>query len=480
MFFVIGALLFSSLYTAPKPGRAVAAQTLSWQQVPVTEPIPAPRSQFGLASDGAGNVYLYGGRGEDGSPLDDFWTFRPATGAWRQLQNTVVPALVEPHLAVDGQGNVLEFGGIGDPRRPHMSYDGHSYGIYRFSPGAPDWTDLTAADAEPGDNWPPGREDHGFTFDAHAGLFFVFGGEGTADMSLGDMWSFNEATGAWSPIAQRYQAPGGASIDARELYAISYDNHDGLYLFGGSYVTPSLRDGIIPPYVNDLWHFDVPTATWTLVAGTANGYDPSLPVPRHYYGQACDADGNLYVLGGYVSDTATPPFFASDATQSYAHQLTMPGATPSPQLFTFGLADFWTFTAGTGRWANISGQLGDLAGQALVPYVVAADQADDAFVTFGGLHQQGSNALALSNSTWVYGLPAESGAMAAIPTLAPTTTPQFTSTPETPTSDSTGKEQVSVSTMVAVIASTPTPGRAYSVGTGPPISQPGNDDNPAR
>lgn len=425
-----GALAAMCVATAVRahnaPGRVRAAPIGSWQLIVPGTAAPAARSQFGLAADTSGNVYLYGGRDAAGVALADFWVFRAATGAWQQLPNSRVPALIEPHLAVDAAGNVLEFGGIGNPTQPNFSYDGHSYGLYRFTPGATDWTDVTSSGAEPGDNWPPGREDHGFAYDALDDRFYVYGGEGTADMPLNDMWSYDETTGGWSPVSQQFASPTGAGIDAREIYDISYDNHHGFYLFGGSYLTPGGRDGAIPTYVNDLWHFDVPSSTWTLVSGTANGYDPTLPVPRHYYGQACDANGNFYVLGGYVSDTSDPPYFEDDGSIRYAQRVQLQGTSASPQLLTFGLADFWFFSPGSGDWTDLSGQLGDLAGQAQVPYVMAADPANDAFVTFGGFHPQvPGGTLAMTNETWIYGLPAERGTMAAIPTLAP---PTFTAT----------------------------------------------------
>jgi hypothetical protein len=227
--------------------------------------------------------------------------------------------------------------------------------------------------------------------------------------------------------------------------------------------------------VNDLWHFDVPTTTWTLVAGIPNGYDASLPVPRHYYGQACDANGNFYVLGGYVSDTDDPPFFASDPDGSFAHPVTLGGAMPDPKLLTFGLADFWLFNAGSGRWANISGQLGDLGTGPIVPYAMAADSANNELVTFGGYHSSGSATLSLGSSTWVYGLPVEAGVMPPIPTIAPRPTLSATTTPAgTDLPSPTG----SPGKVTGAAPASATPTVTSTPGAEPPTLRPGEDDNP--
>ena len=141
------------------------------------------------------------------------------------------------------------------------------------------------------------------------GRFYVFAGEGPTDAPLNDMWAYDLAAHRWSEVGQRYSAPGGATIDPREIYNISYDYHGGFYLFGGSYLFAAKGAAAPPLYANDLWHFDGASQTWTLLGGKANGYDPEMPLPRHYYGQSSDQDGNFYLLDGYVSDTTVPPYF---------------------------------------------------------------------------------------------------------------------------------------------------------------------------
>ena len=395
--------------------RATAAgPSGTWQQR-TTDVQPPARSQYGMAADNTGHVYIYGGRGTGGIALDDFWALRPADGSWHQLASGGMPPLIEPHLAVDAAGKVFEFGGIADPPADHLTFDGHSYGLYEYEPALDAWTDLTRVEAQPGVDWPPGREDHGFAFDPASGTFLAFAGEGNQDQSLNDLWSYDETTNTWTQRQQSYEAPGGAEIAPREIYNISYDNHGGFYLFGGAYLTDADSQPLAPTYANDLWHLDVASGTWTLLAGSANGYDPALPLPRHYYGQLCDDQGNFYVLGGYLSDSTSPPYFETDQFRTYAQALPFGSGEPVG-IQTYALADFWQFDPGTHTWVDRSEGLGAL--QASIPYNMVLDRADGLFVTFGGFHAV-AGALVPSSGTWTYGPPA--GSLNPPPAISATT-----------------------------------------------------------
>ncbi|HWE62009.1 MAG TPA: kelch repeat-containing protein, partial [Chloroflexota bacterium] len=111
-------LLLLALFTAPFRYPAAGAETLHaphWTQVVSAGVPPIARSQFGMAADAHGNIYILGGRAASSSPLADFWRFIAGSHTWEALPNLIVPPLVEPHLAVDAAGNVFEFGGVGTP-----------------------------------------------------------------------------------------------------------------------------------------------------------------------------------------------------------------------------------------------------------------------------------------------------------------------------------------------------------------------------
>src|SRR5713226_6507145 len=94
--------LFLLLTLAPWPSaRAQPPSGVGWVHLTATTPGPPGRTQFGMALDGKGNLYILGGRDANGNPLGDFWCFQTAHRAWQQLQSDGLPTLVEPHLATD-------------------------------------------------------------------------------------------------------------------------------------------------------------------------------------------------------------------------------------------------------------------------------------------------------------------------------------------------------------------------------------------
>ncbi|MGH2343808.1 MAG: Kelch repeat-containing protein, partial [Chloroflexota bacterium] len=356
-----------------QPSRASAP---GWQVVIPTTPGPGPRGQYGMAADLSGHIYLYGGNGGLDTALDDFWEYDTVSNRWQALSNTVVPALIEPHLVIDGQGNVWEFGGIADPGAPHLTPDGHSFGLYEYQPALGAWSDRTPRDAQSGIDWPPGREDFGFAFDSRTDDLVVFAGEGEGEGMLNDLWLYNVRSANWTSVNQHYTDPTGVPIAPRELYNISADNHGHFYLFGGTFLAPPNGAGA-SGYANDLWRYDDATQTWTLLAGIANGYDPRMPLPRHYYGQTVDAAGDFDVLGGYLVDSANPPFFSKDVYARYALPFRF---STGPEPGSYGLSDFWRYDPISG-WHDAADELGALSGSPMIPYMLVLDQTTNRLYT---------------------------------------------------------------------------------------------------
>jgi hypothetical protein len=388
-----------------QPALVVAQPLPQWTQI-ATSMAPEPRAQFGMAADLRGNVYVYGGRAPDNAALRDLWRYNATTHTWQILPSFNMPALIEPHLAVDAAGNVFEFGGIGNSSSPHFTQDGHSYGLYEYVPALNTWIDRTSPDPALGVTWPVGREDFGFTYDQTSGQFFVFAGEGPGDASLNDMWSYDEHRQIWTRITPFYTGASIQVIDPREIYALSDDYHGHLYLFGGAYLAPTIAGPPPPLFANDLWRYTISTKTWSLVAGIANGYDPHLPLPRHYYGQACDPAGNFYILDGYLVTSGMPPFFATDLYSSYARDVNLPDSTaPADGFKTYALDDFWQYNSVSGRWQDLSTELGALRNTPAIPYVMVLDTRDLQFITFGGYMGAPWSTLPMTSSVRVYLLP---------------------------------------------------------------------------
>lgn len=394
---------------APRAGAATGAV---WARLAQDDQRPPARTQFGMAIDARGTLYVYGGRGPGGTVINDFWSLGHAAAGWQRLATPIGPPLIEPHLAVDAAGDVFEFGGI-SPGAPgiHLTADYHSFGLYEYAPAGRKWLDLTAPASRQGVDWPPGREDHGFAYEPATGDLYVFAGEGVGNVSLNDMWRYDGRSNRWSAVRQRVAGPSG--IDAREIYNISPDGHGGIYLFGGAYVFTAAGKRVPWTYINDLWRFDIAAGTWHLVAGIANTYDPAMPLPRHYYGQACDAQGNFYILGGYVSDTVDPPYFSDDATNLYAQVsvFTLPDIPTG--WVQYAVADFWRYGAQEHRWDDLSAALGDLRDQPFIPYVMVADPTTPRLIIYGGFYTNVDGELQAGDALRGFPIPAGTSSQAA-------------------------------------------------------------------
>lgn len=310
------------------------------------------RQQFGMAAASDGTLYLYGGALGD-RVLDDLWTLPPG-GRWQQLHppaQDAPPALIEPHLAVDHAGRLYEFGGVGQ--------DGRHFGDLRcYDPSSGRWTLLHPTSGSA----PPPRQDHGFVYDAGGNTLYVFGGEsGTLDL-LNDFWRFDLATGRWSDLTE---ASGARAIAPRELYNLTHDGRGHLYLFGG------IVDGgdSYPRRLNDFWRYDLASGRWESLTTTGSAVVPG----RHYYGQAADAEGRFYVLGGFISPES---------------------GDEGPDI----AGDLWVYQSGRGVWENLTA----LASPVLprIPYAMVSDPRTGELALFGGVRVGSDGSTALASDFW--------------------------------------------------------------------------------
>lgn len=405
------------------PGAARAAPlngASSWARVTSRSHLqPPPSVQYGMVTNPQGTIFVFGGNSNTGAQCD-FWSWNPHSSTWTQLNNAGMPALIEPHLAADPRGHIYEFGGITGTNAASItgttsisettdvSPDGYSFGLYMYDPATGNWQNLTPQQVAPGVNWPAGREDFGFTYDPGTAALWVFAGVGSGTINLNDLWRYTLQTRRWTRIAQHYHDPGGAAIYPREIYNISDDGQGGFYLFGGSYLEAPPGHMVPWTYVNDLWYFTIATATWNLISGHANAYDPTLPVPRHYYAQTTDPAGNFYILGGYVSATTSPPYFADDTSSSYANLAVFPGSDLPPADTTYALSDFWRFNRAGHIWTDLTVYLGVLNAGGFIPYVMVNDPEAGGFCTFGGYHPDHSGILAATAELWCIREPSDS------------------------------------------------------------------------
>jgi N-acetylneuraminic acid mutarotase len=405
-----------------------AAQATTWTDVSLavgSAQIPA-RRQHALVADGQGNVYLFGGVGVDGARLNDLWRLGAAAGRWERvapLGPVMPPPVEEAHLVADTNGDLYAFGGRLDELT--LTND-----LYRFEAASGRWVDLSASARAAG---VPVREDHGWAFDPLRRQAYVFGGTDGIDL-LNDFWRYDLAADTWTNLTSPSRA---GAITPRELYNVTYDNHGHLLLFGGTGVDANsyaIR-------FDDFWRYDIATGVWEDISSSGSTGVPG----RHYYGQAADADGNFYVLGGYLTPSNdSPPSLVMD--------------------------DFWRYDATAASWARIdtSAAPGLLP---RIPYGMAYRPDANALVVFGG-----TDGTRLVNDTWTLQLgglqpgsptPTASaspvGATATV-TLTPTATPSdATATP----SDATVTPSATSTVAAAPSDATVTPSATSTVAAAP-------------
>jgi N-acetylneuraminic acid mutarotase len=260
---------------------------LGWSGFYGTQGVPDPSNKPGARSnavswtDAAGDLWLFGGNGEDSAGhtgwLNDLWKYDTAKHEWTWMSG-------------------------GDLR-----YQPGSYG--------------TKGEADPSNV--PGARLRAVGWIDPGGRLWLFGGTGydSANISgrLNDLWMYDPVSGQWTwvagsdireqpgvygtlGVADPANAPGG------RYQAVSWSGLDGkLWLFGGFGLDSA---GFGDTYLNDLWSFDPATLEWTWVTGSSLGHQPSIygikgvadaantPGARTLAATWVDLRGDLWLFGG--------------------------------------------------------------------------------------------------------------------------------------------------------------------------------------
>lgn len=253
-------------------------------KTPAPDNTPGRRRTSISWSDGAGNLWLFGGEAQfaTGGDYNDLWRYTPATGNWAWMKGSMT-------------------------RDPH--------GVY----GALGVSTET--------NTPGGRRLAAAWTDRH-GKLWLFGGGGFAESGsfayLNDLWKYDPVTGDWTwikgastgnpvgvygtlGVADLANTPGG------RYGATSWvDDQGAFWLFGGNGID---SDGGIG-WLNDLWRFDPATRCWTWMKGASTKMQPGiygtpgLPDPASNPGSRADSigwsgePGTLWLFGGIGYDEA--------------------------------------------------------------------------------------------------------------------------------------------------------------------------------
>ena len=259
---------------------APAAAQSEWVQLPGNQPVPRTGHSIVRIGNGA---YIYGGNNGT-TVFEDLWKYNYETG-WEHITFTVTAPTLIPrygHTATAYDDKIFIISGRDDSTVfPYLS--GQLTDIY-------DPVTNTLSRAPSGVSFPGG----GIYASATPldGEIWLYGGRMGNDV-LGDLWSYNPASGSWSGISYYPFRPLFGHV------AVPYEGK--IYVFGG-------HDG--EEAKGDLRCFDPTTRTWTTIATfdspealylSAMGYledDPNAQ--RNLMG--AQAGGRMWLVGGKNSN----------------------------------------------------------------------------------------------------------------------------------------------------------------------------------
>ena len=255
---------------------------------------PSPRKAFGMACNGAGKVFVFGGSiyqppyysGETWaySVVGNEWSIVSTSPSPRQRRATAIVWDTRDRVAVLFGG---EDGWFDDD-------------TWTYDPAVNNWQQRVPVSA------PSNRWLMAMAFDSTNGVTVLFGGARYAESGvLHDTWAYNTTTGRWRNMEPPSTPPGRSSP------VMAYDpSHGRVVMFGGYNYT-------YPFWLNDTWTYDVRNNTWT------NMSPPDAPSIRAYSSMTYSAvTGELVLFGGLCD-------------------------------FNYS-GDTWTYNLTTNRWTNVT------------------------------------------------------------------------------------------------------------------------------
>ena len=236
------ATAFLILFATTAAVSIAAAQT--WSKITPGGDAPSPRINAGAVYDPIEHrIIIYGGRGADGD-VDDMWAFDLATEQWSPMEQTSGggpgPRYTHNMLYDPDQHQLILWSGR------HTTSSSISFNdVWSFDLATERWTLQAPAADQPNARYgtaavldPRSRELVNFAGFTEAGRF-------------DDTWRFAVDTSEWTEIATGDVKPG-----RRCLHMSSYDAREHRMLIFGGAGAPTGR-------WDDMWAFDLATATWS-------------------------------------------------------------------------------------------------------------------------------------------------------------------------------------------------------------------------
>jgi N-acetylneuraminic acid mutarotase len=148
----------------------------TWTQLTSTYDPVRTLAAHSAIFDGAGNMVVFGGAGEDlATRYNNVWQYNIAGQAWTQLASVSAPLPRDSHGAFpDGSGGMIVFGGS----------DGVQWfnDVWRYDIAGQTWTQYTSV------NGPSARQDFGLIYDG-SGNMILFGGRSSTG-NRNDVWIY--------------------------------------------------------------------------------------------------------------------------------------------------------------------------------------------------------------------------------------------------------------------------------------------------
>lgn len=337
-----------------------------------------------LCSDGANNIWIFGGfgRGQSGTgTLNDLWLYKPSIDKWTWMKGakgiiddkgfygtkgtasaTNTPGSRQSSIFFnDKKGNLWLFGG----ETHKYDYIFQLNDLWKYNLGSNQWTWIKGDSTSGALPVHGGKGVYAQTYDPGArayavasldtNSFILFGGL-TSELSSNypwkdlekgdnDFWQFNFQSQNWAWVAGGYRDVGIYGQQGQVAVtnkpgarsgSVSWRDLSGnLWMFGGEGFDSAGNHGLL----NDLWKYDIATSSWTWVRGNKSinpspkygtkGVSSSTSLPGGRSGSTSwvDLSGNLWLFGGQGS-----------AGDGYGD-----------------LNDFWKFNIATKSWVWVSG-----------------------------------------------------------------------------------------------------------------------------
>jgi hypothetical protein len=256
---------------------ARGATVIATEIVPASAEAPGPRYCGCATWDAArARVIVVGGRDLSGPFLaGETWALDPESGAWTMLADaaSTPPGVIGCAMAHSAsRGATYLFGGGGSA--------GYTDSTWRLDPGSDAWIEVTIAGEVPSARYDPVM----LPIDGGARLALFAGSFGsTGGAFFADVWTFDVATETWTALlAEGVEPPG------RRLPWMRLDPTGAGFYAGMGF------DGAMEP-IDDLWHFDLATRTWTAIELAidpgARGFAAALPAGDDAIGALLDGLG---------------------------------------------------------------------------------------------------------------------------------------------------------------------------------------------